>query len=118
MTNGRHTFEWMLVRKTGETFWAIISLSKIVIEGKPVFFASWIDISEKKKAEEEMMKAVEAANAANKAKSDFLANMSHEIRTPMNAIIGMADLLVETPLTPEQKKYVQILDVFPPAVKK
>lgn len=107
MTNGRHTFEWMLVKKTGETFWAIISLSKIVIEGKPVFFASWIDISEKKKAEEELMNAVEAANAANKAKSDFLANMSHEIRTPLNGVIGFTDLLKNTPLTPLQEQYVK-----------
>lgn len=107
MANGRHTFEWMLVRKNGETFWAIISLSKILIEGKAVFFASWIDISEKKKAEDELMMAVEAANAANKAKSDFLANMSHEIRTPLNGVIGFTDLLKNTPLTSLQEQYVK-----------
>jgi signal transduction histidine kinase len=60
----------------------------------------------RQRAQSELRSAKQAAEAANHAQSEFLASIIHQIRTPMNAIIGMADLLAETPLNAEQMKYV------------
>ncbi len=64
-----------------------------------------------RKTQEELIHSKEMAEAATKAKAIFLANMSHEIRTPMNGIVGMVDIMKGTPLSKEQRDFLEIIEI-------
>lgn len=97
--------------KSGRVIWVEISMTPVLgPDGLPtVFIAVERDITQAKAHAAELAETRVAAEAAAQAKSQFLATMSHEIRTPMNGVIGVAELLEETPLDPMQRQYVSTI---------
>ncbi len=93
-------------KKNGDTFPLDLAVSEIKTDKERMFVGIISDATARKEAEMALLVAKDAADSANRSKSDFLANMSHEIRTPMNAIIGMSHLALRTEMTPKQRDYL------------
>jgi len=105
-------FETRMYRKDGNSIWVSLFARGVRDENKNILFyeGSFLDITEKKKRTDALREA-EAAKAAMKSRSEILATMSHELRTPLNAILGMANILKESNLSNDQKKYVEVFSM-------
>ena len=97
--------------KAGDARWLELDVQPVRDSGGAItgYMGLQIDITERKRQSEEFRRAMEAATRADQAKGQFLAMMSHEIRTPMNGVIGMTSLLADSPLTRDQRDYVETI---------
>ncbi len=96
-------------RKDGSTYHGLVSAVSLKLRGHICCVSITRDIGQLKETQRQLVTAREVALEASRAKSEFLSSMSHEIRTPMNAVLGMADMLWESDLTEEQRRYLDIM---------
>jgi len=109
----KSVFEIQVKRKNGEVIWVLISETPLQDKDRNIIgsIGIYLDITERKNAEQELIRAKELAEHSKKAEEQFLANMSHEIRTPMNAIVGLTDILMDASLSPGQKECVSAIKI-------
>jgi len=95
--------------KDGTRRWLDLAILPVFYEPDPACLLTVFDITQIKDIQKSLQEAIASAEEANQVKSRFLANMSHEIRNPLNAMFGMIDLTLDTPLTPEQRDYLNVI---------
>jgi PAS domain S-box-containing protein len=111
---GYYRFEWMHQRFDGTQFPVEVTLTPVRLNGRDVILSVWHDIAERKGVEDALRTAKEAAESANRTKSEFMTRMNHELRTPLTAIIGFSRVLLqgkEGSLPPGVQRYVERIRV-------
>ncbi len=106
--------DWSLIETRflharGHEFPAEVSAAEMQVENKRVFLIFVRDITVRKQTEAALEAARGAAEASSLAKSQFMANMSHEVRTPMNGVLSMTEFLLQEPMAPRQREYIETI---------